>query len=64
MTEELPKMLTKEEQEKYKKAVNKLVGVFYSVYFGYPLRKPDILKDELKEAKALLSEVRCAEVIA
>lgn len=63
MKKELPKMLTAEEQEKYKKAVNKMVGVFYTVYFGFPLRKPGILKQELSEAKALLSEVRCAEVV-
>ena len=59
----LSKRLNREEQDKVERALDNIGAVFYSVYFGYPLRSVETLNKELKEAKQLLAEIKCPEVI-
>jgi hypothetical protein len=59
----LPKKLTSEEQDKVERALDNIVFAYYSVWFGYPVREPKNIKKDLKEAKQLLAQVKCPEVI-
>lgn len=54
---------TEEEMGKIRNAVDKIVFNAYTVWFGYPLRSPDKINEDLSAAKKELSEVRCADVV-
>lgn len=59
----LPKKLTAEEQDKVERALDNIVFDYYSVWFGYPIRSVENIRKDLAEAKQLLAEVKCPEVI-
>jgi hypothetical protein len=59
----LPKKLTFEEQDKVTRALDNIVFAYYSVWFKYPIRSVENIRKDLKEAKQLLAQVKCPEVI-
>ena len=59
----LKKRLDSKEQAIVEDALDKIVAVYYSVFFGYPLRSVETLKRELTEAKQDLAQIKCPEVI-
>jgi hypothetical protein len=59
----LPHKLTREEQDKVQRALDNIVFNYYAVWFGYPVRSVEAIKKDLHEAKQLLAQVKCPEVI-
>lgn len=54
--------LSDDELSKVSDAVDKIVFNAYTVWFGYPLKSPEKINEDLRKAKQELSEVRCADV--
>jgi hypothetical protein len=59
----LPKKLSLDEQHMVEQAADKIGYVYWSSVFGYPIRHIENIKKDLADAKQLLAQVKCPQVI-
>lgn len=59
----LPKKLSLDEQHMVEQAADKIGYVYWSSVLGYPIRHIEDIKKDLADARQLLAQVKCPEVI-